>query len=190
MLAGFTVWLSKISFPCFILLWCRFLQGKERFYNVFLKGLKTEIIFVYQIQALNGVRLCWENCWKSYLADFYSFKSVNPFLFIRGLSCHRSVQTTLTQSFLTANYTWISLQPPSCILWSHWLLKSLEILPQSVFTAIRALLPFDKLFCWVIWWWWKTAADSNGLLALFLNFKGVKQPFLSAAGCHTWPSKF
>jgi hypothetical protein len=36
-------------------------REKERFCNIFLKGLKTEIIFVYQIQALNGVRLCWEN---------------------------------------------------------------------------------------------------------------------------------
>ncbi len=35
----------------------------------------------------------------------------------------------------------------------------------------------------------KTAADSNGHLArFFLNLKGAKEPFLSAAGCHTRPS--
>ncbi len=40
----------------------------------------------------------------------------NPFLFIRGFSCPRSVQT-LTQNYLY----WISLQPPSCFLWWLWL---------------------------------------------------------------------
>jgi hypothetical protein len=37
-------------------------REKKGFNNIFLKGLKTEIIFVYPIQALNGVHLCWENC--------------------------------------------------------------------------------------------------------------------------------
>jgi hypothetical protein len=33
-----------------------------------------------------------------------------------GNPCPRCVQESLTQIVL-ANYTWISLQPPSCILW-------------------------------------------------------------------------
>jgi hypothetical protein len=149
MLAGFTVWLSKISFPCFILLWCRFLQGKERFYNIFLlQDSSSRFFFVNQIQALNGVRLCWENCWKTYLADFYSFESVNPFLFIRGLSCLRSVQTSLTQSFLTANYIPgfpYNLLPVPCgdigLLKKPRSCTGLENRPESVLTTFRALLP-------------------------------------------------
>ncbi len=50
--------------------------------------------------------------------------------------------------FSQANNTWISIQPPSCILWGHWIFKKkfrssigLEIRSQSVFTALRALLP-------------------------------------------------
>jgi hypothetical protein len=38
------------------------LAGKRKVFQYFFKGLEPEIIFVYQIQALNGVRLCWENC--------------------------------------------------------------------------------------------------------------------------------
>jgi hypothetical protein len=36
-----------------------------------------------------------------------------------------------------ANYTWMSIQPPSCILWSR---IGLYTRPQSAFTAFRALL--------------------------------------------------
>ncbi len=47
----------------------------------------------------------------------------NPFLFIRGLSCPASVQTSLTQNCLKLTIPEFSLQPPSCMLWWHWLLK-------------------------------------------------------------------
>ncbi len=45
---------------------------------------------------------------------------VNPFLFVRLLSYPSSVQTLLIQ-----NFTWISLQLSSCILWWHWLFKKI-----------------------------------------------------------------
>ncbi len=64
----------------------------------------------------------------------------NPFLFIRGFSYPCGVQTSLTQNFFKDNYTWISLQPPSCFL----CLKKLH----SVITVFRAFA-LCKLFCWV-----------------------------------------
>jgi hypothetical protein len=43
---------------------------------------------------------------------------INPLLFIIWLSYPRSVQTSYRLKSY-ANYTWISLQQPSCFLWWH-----------------------------------------------------------------------
>ncbi len=70
---------------------------------------------------------------------FSLVNTFNPLLFIRGLSClFRRVQTS--QNCL--KLTWISLQPPSCFLWWHWIWKkkhrtSIDLRPQSALTAFR-----------------------------------------------------
>jgi hypothetical protein len=64
-----------------------------------------------------------------------------------------AILTSLTQNCLKlCNYTLISLQTPSCILWWHWLFKTkpwsstgLKIRPQSAFTALWALLPLQTI---------------------------------------------
>jgi hypothetical protein len=78
---------------------------------------------------------------------------INPFLFIRGHSCPRSVQTSLTQNcleltisgFFTTSFPFfvVTLALKKCI----GQVLALEVRHQSAFTAFRALLPFAKLFC-------------------------------------------
>jgi hypothetical protein len=42
---------------------------------------------------------------------------INPFFFLRGLSCPRCFQASLSTSFLKLTGPGFSLQSPSCILW-------------------------------------------------------------------------
>jgi hypothetical protein len=71
-----------------------------------------------------------------------------------------------------SNYTWLSLQPPSCILWRHWLFKKhrssidLEIGMHSASTSFRALLPSASY----------SAAGCNGCLVTFFYLGRTKQP--------------
>jgi hypothetical protein len=62
---------------------------------------------------------------------------VNPFLFIRGLSCPRSFQPSLTQNWpkLIIPGFPFNLLPVSC---ENWLFKNNA---KVIFTAFRALLP-------------------------------------------------
>jgi hypothetical protein len=60
------------------------------------------------------------------------------FLFIRGLSCPRSVRPSLTQNCLTAFVMFLVV---TLDLKKHRPSIGLEIRPQSDFTAFRALLP-------------------------------------------------
>jgi hypothetical protein len=75
-------------------------------------------------------------------------KVLNPFLFIRGLSCPCSVQTSLTLHCDKLTIPWFpcNLLLVSCgdigffIYKKHRSSIGLEIRPQSTFTAFRALL--------------------------------------------------
>jgi hypothetical protein len=74
---------------------------------------------------------------------------LNPFLFIRGLSCSRSVQTSLTQHCLSLTTVYLDFLTTSFVnlVVTLALLKNprsrigLEIRPQSACTALMALLP-------------------------------------------------
>ncbi len=83
---------------------------------------------------------------------FASLPSVNPFLFIIGLSCPSCIQASLSLNGLKlATYTWISSQL-AYILWRQCLFKKIlglvlasEIRPKSAFSAFRALLPLQTI---------------------------------------------
>jgi hypothetical protein len=71
---------------------------------------------------------------------------VNPFLFIRGLSCPGRVQTSLTQNWLKLSihgfpYNNLLVSVVTLALKNLGSSIGMEIRPQSVFTAFRALLP-------------------------------------------------
>ncbi len=72
----------------------------------------------------------------------------SPFLFIRGLSCPRSVQTSLTQNCLQLtipglpyNLLLVSCGDIGFIKKLHWSSIGLDIRLKSAFSALRALLP-------------------------------------------------
>ncbi len=68
---------------------------------------------------------------------------VNPFFFIRGLSCPRSVQLTFTQNcpkLIIPGFSY-NLLPVSCDIGFFNNKAKVMYWPQSIFTAFRALLP-------------------------------------------------
>ncbi len=72
----------------------------------------------------------------------------NPFSFIRGLSCPRSVHTSLTQNCLKLTLPGFpyALHSVSCVAIGFKKVPigssiDLDIRPQSAFTALFALLP-------------------------------------------------
>jgi hypothetical protein len=97
----------------------------------------------------------------------------NPCLFLRGLSCPSSVQTSLTQYCLKLTIPGFPYKTPLCILWWHLLFYCLYDPP--------ALANYSAEWSGRVW---QPSADSNG------NLKRTKQPLLSAVGCHIWPRKF
>ncbi len=103
---------------------------------------------------------------------------LNPFLFIGRLSYLHCVQASLslrTCKFSYANYTWISLQPPSCIvLWVTLALKTPQsIMGLKIITACRALLPSPSYSAgWSAWPSLQQAATPD---PANLNFKKVRQ---------------
>jgi hypothetical protein len=127
----------------------------------------------------------------------------NPFLFIRGLSCPRSIQDSLSLNCIRLT---IPRFPHNSlhVLWWHWLFKKnprssigLEIRPQSAFSDLRVLLPSANYSAEWSGWVWQSSADSNGLLehhyfqqravtpdpeSFNSNKKGAKLPLLSAEG--------
>ncbi len=141
----------------------------------------------------------------------YMLPWANHFVFITGLFCPRSGQTSLTEKCLKVTIPWISLQLTSCVLWWHYCsLKNprsstgLEIRPQSVFPAFRTVLLSANFAVE----WFGPAADSNCRFTHSFcstsnnhycqqgaptsdtassNFKKkcAKLSFLSAEGCHT-----
>ncbi len=85
-----------------------------------------------------------------------------PFLFIRGLSCPRTVQTVLTGNCLKLTYTWISF------LYLVVTLAFLKSIGQVLAWKSGRKVPLVPL---------GLAADTNDRLAhLFLNLKPAKQP--------------
>ncbi len=131
---------------------------------------------------------------------------VNPFLFIRGLSCPSCIQASLSLNCLKLT---IPGFPHNCLLASCGdigFLKNprsslgLEIRPLSAFSAFRALLPSANYSAEWSGRVWQPSADSNGLFAhhycqqravtpyserLNSNKKGAKLSLLSTEGCHT-----
>ncbi len=121
---------------------------------------------------------------------------LNPFLFIRGLSCPCSVQTSLTQKCLKLMlhrfpYNLLHVSCGDIVFKKPRSNYGLEIRPKSAFTAFRALLPSANYSAEWSGPVWQPTADIKGHLAHFsLNLKRAKQLLLSAVGCHTRPSKF
>jgi hypothetical protein len=143
--------------------------------------------------------------------------NVNPFLFIRGFSCPRSVQTSLTQYCINLtipgfpyNLFTVSFNGNCFLKKKHRSSIGLEIRPQSVFTAFRALLPSVNYSAEGSSRVWQPAADSNVRLAYFFFLlqacqtaiivcswlprpiwqvqvlkNCAKRPLLSTAGCCT-----
>ncbi len=131
----------------------------------------------------------------------------NPFLFIRGLSCPSCIQASLSLNCLKLTIPGFSSQLSSCILWWHWLFKknprsiiSLEIMPQSAFSAFMVILHSANYSAEWSGREWQPFAVSNGLLvqsycqqravtpdteSLNANKNGAKMPLQSAEGCHT-----
>ncbi len=83
-----------------------------------MQGLAVWLVLIWQMcfPLFMSVEVLRETkeyiCWVSHISDSVEVlaEKVLFFCFIRGLTCPRSVQTSLTQ-------TWISLQPPFCFLW-------------------------------------------------------------------------
>ncbi len=90
---------------------------------------------------------------------------------------NKRIQQDISNSKLSkANYTWISLQPFSCILWWHWLFKKILGLVlawksglKSIFNAFRPLLPSANYSAEGSGWVWQPSADSNGCFRHFFN---------------------
>jgi len=136
--------------------------------------------------------MCWHSEYEQKFGDSHSFYAIiprvqtlaamfylhfNPFSFIRGLSCPRSVETSLTQNYLKLTILGFSynLLPVSCgdigFFKKHRSSFGLEIRPQNAFTAFRALLPSENYSA--EWsgrvWLWQLPADRNSRLAHFLK---------------------
>ncbi len=93
-----------------------------------------------------------------------SVLSMNPFLFIRGLSCPGCIQTWLSLNCLKLTILGF---PHNCLLVSKKNPRSsisLEISPQSAFSPFSALLPSANHSAEWSGWVWPPSADSNGLL--------------------------
>jgi hypothetical protein len=130
---------------------------------------------------------------------------LNPFLFIRGLSCSSCIQASLSLNCLKLTIPGFPYNclPVSCgdlALKNPRSSSGLEIRPQSAFTAFRALLPSANYSAEWSGRVWQPSADSNGHLAHHYcqqradtpdpessnsNKKGAKLPLLSTKGCHT-----
>ncbi len=133
--------------------------------------------------------------------------TLNPFLFIRGLSCPSCIQASLSLNYLKLtipgfphNCLSVSCVDIGFFIKNPWSSIGLKIRPQRAFSAFRALLLSANYSVEWSGCVWKPSANSNGLLthlncqqraiiigpeSLNSNKKGAKLSLLSAEVGHT-----
>ncbi len=127
------VWLISLSYPKVRLCAARG-AAQEKKAQPLIVGLQEQptlrVISAFTnnlMELTSPLPTCWpvflNNGGKGIFATMVSVAKMQMFirfqwqLPFQGSTCSRTAP-------LTANYFWISLQPPSCILWWHWLLRN------------------------------------------------------------------